>query len=44
MKKTLNGKNVEWDKTPNRNNVESKKGQLGQNIKWYKMLQVRNVE
>ncbi len=30
------GQNVEWDKTPNRHNVESKNGRLVQNVKWYK--------
>jgi hypothetical protein len=27
-------KNVEWDKMLNGHNVESKKGQMGQNAKW----------
>ncbi len=27
---------AEWDKTPNGNHVESKKGRLGQNVEWYK--------
>ncbi len=27
-------KNVEWDKTPNRHNVGSKKGRMGQNVEW----------
>jgi hypothetical protein len=39
------GHNVEWDKTPNGNHVESKKGRLGQNVEWYKkMSKVSNVE
>ncbi len=39
------GHNVEWDKTSNGNHVESKKGQLGQNVAWYKkMSKVSNVE
>ncbi len=27
---------AEWDKTPNGNHDESKKGRLGQNVEWYK--------
>ncbi len=30
----LKGQNIEWDKMPNGNNVESKKGRLRQNVKW----------
>ncbi len=32
----LKGHNVEWDKTPSRPNVKSKKGRIGHNVEWDK--------
>ncbi len=31
------GRNVEWDKTSKRHNVESNKGRMGHNVEWDKM-------
>ncbi len=37
-------KNVEYDKMPNRPNVESKKGRMGHNFEWDKTPNRHNVE
>jgi hypothetical protein len=36
VEKRRMGYNVKWDKTPNGNHVESKKGQLGKNVPFVK--------
>jgi hypothetical protein len=38
------GQNVEWDKMPNRPNVESKKSRMGHNVEWDKTPNGNNVE
>jgi hypothetical protein len=38
------GQNVDWDKTPNRPNVESKKRRMGHNVEWDKTPNRPNVE
>jgi hypothetical protein len=38
------GQDVEWDKTPNRHNVESKKGRMGHTVEWDKTPNRYNVK
>ncbi len=38
-----NKQNVEWDKTPNRHNVESNKAEWD-NVEWDKMFNRNNIE
>jgi hypothetical protein len=40
----LKGQNVEWDKTTNRPDVESKKGRMGHNVEWDKTPNRNYVE
>ncbi len=39
-----NGQNVEWDKMPNRHNVDSNTGRMGHNVEWDKILNRNNIE
>ncbi len=39
-----NRQNVEWDKTSNGQNIERKKGQMGQNVEWDKLSNRNNIE
>jgi hypothetical protein len=44
MVKNVEWTNVEWDKTPSRHTVESKKGRMENNVEWDKTSNRNNDE